>query len=416
MVLRQTDGLTTPSSGLRVSIALSIAILMQPAGMYLNFYASPIGWTNILAFVSCLILINVCGVKNIRGNISWLLFWILAFQFICIAYMCASSRGMDSKLMSFHLCSIIFLLALCTRTRADMPRTEVFIVTLWILSTILSLLSFNAVINGVYEEYRISPHHYGEDNVLEAFTMSSSCVINVISCMYVLLIEKKWLLKILLGVIIVMDIYTILNLHKRTPMLVVIIAVALFLFNNQRYIKKTFVRTIILAICIITITSLTLGLDTLKDQFLSFSDNFTNGINDMYTGSNTDMSGSAVSRFKLREKAWNYFYDNFGIAETIFGHGYMSIGQIDNQLLQAFIEMGFFGALSILLTVITPFYILIFQKSNRLCEFSAMLCLYQSVCFYNSGSPYTFLRWITFTILAYSLMIKHKQARKPNVP
>lgn len=399
------------------AIGLTILILVQPIGMFMNYFISPSGWTNIMAAVGCVFICNYKELFYIKlPSQALLLNSIIAFQFFCLIYILLSPRSVATVFWGSHMCTICFCFAMLTNRNLPFSIYQ-FHNILQIISSLLVILCYTVIKNGNFSTEGSNPKQ--DSDILEAFTISAACVINfIVSLLTIVQPSKQLWIKILAAVSMTLGFYCALYGTKRTPVLVMIIAALLIMIKYHRLTKKQIIHSLLCATPIIIIVTASVGLNTLGDLLDRFYENTVLGVNDIATGSNSDFSGSATTRFVLRKKAWEFFDKNINVVTAIFGNGYNSLGQIDNQLIQVFIEMGVLGAVAVGASIVIPVYTFINNKtrttndSGFAVQLSSLLCLYQSVCFYNSGSPYMFLRWIPFSFFAYCIYKEKRSSSK----
>ena len=390
-------------------IGIAILLLVTPIGMYMNHFVVDIRWSDKLAVVGCLLAVNYESLfkrtKSLFKSGGWLLDLILLFQLICLVSALLLGLPISNNIFWGQITVCFFIIALKSNLERNKISYDSLLVVMQFLTTILAFLSLYCLRSGLFEETRSE-----EVRILEAFTMSAGCVANVIVSLFSLTrLRVKFPVKLIVLAGVIVSFFCALSLTKRTPVVVMLIAVALFAYKYYPYLKRYMSTFVFYSAAAALFVYFIVGTDVFIELFDNFVTNTTNGVNDILTGSRTDNTGSAVARFINRERAWDFFYSNYSIPNLIFGAGYLSLGQIDNQLLQAYLEMGLFGALAVILSVVLPFYYILKSKADLyswqsfVIQFSAMLCLYQSICFYNSGHPYSFVRWIPMSFFAFCL-------------
>lgn len=377
-------------------------------GMYLNYFLGGVVWSNIVAAVSVVLVANWKNVASLHFPSQSRLFFLFSLFFLVSLFYALVSgfRGME-KIIYFLLFSFCAYVAfMSTNVGRDFDFDEFLVVAL-LLSSCLAVLNFYCLMNGLIVDYvDVEAVKYEERNVLERFTMSGGSVVNVFVSLWAyrrrcLPSVISWVLLLL----VLIDLYVILALGKRTPLVVSLVSIAVFVFWGGFRFR---INWGFIAVAFAAVPLLDSGF--FFENFESFKERFVSGMSEIFTGEAVgDVHTSGIARYELREKAWNRMAREFSFGNYVFGMGYNSLGQIDNPLLQAYFEMGLVGFGAVLLSVLMPF-VLLFGRWRRLwyIQFAAMCPLYQALAVLNSGNPYFFGRWSALGVCLFFVANVHR--------
>lgn len=399
------------------ALAISLLVLPTTVGMYLNFFFKNLHWSNLIVIFSFVLLFLTCdllrGKKLVGSKDLWL---IVVFHLLCLVYLLISGKN-AGKFLLFHFASIA-LPFLLMATWLDKKLMERIILFTWIISAVNALLAVYCFSKGYYlnlfdaEDPLIADK---EDRILEAFTMSFGAIVNVAASLTLPLKGRfrTWF-KYLPPIFIVLDFYVIILCEKRTPLFVITLMLVAFALKNR---AKVFNVKSLLALLIFIVVLLVFVLSNqfIEERFNGIIDSFSNGVNDMIYGTQSDKYGSAVARFYARERAISMFNDNLTPFSLLFGNGYNFINQIDIQPLQLLIEMGTIGLVILIYFSILPFRVLYKTPSWNHCLLFACFVNFQPIlCSLNSGSPYSFIRWFPLAIFLWFLKWRRRQLTTPD--
>ncbi len=394
--------------------ALAISLLVFPTtiGMYLNFFVKDLRWSNLVVVFCFVLLFFTCdflrGKKIVGSKDLWL---IVIFHLLCLVYLFISGKD-AGKFLLFHFSSIAFPFLLMA-TWLDKKLMERIILFTWILSAACALLAVYCFSKGYYlnlfdsEDPLVTDK---EDSILEAFTMSFGAIVNVAASLTLHLKGsfRNWFKYLSVG-FIVLDIYVMILCEKRTPLFVVTLMLIAFALKNK---AKIFNIRSLLALLVFFVVLLVFVLSNqfIEERFDGILDSFSNGVNDMVYGTQSDKYGSAIARYYARERGLEMFNDNLTPFTLLFGNGYNFIGQIDIQPLQLLIEMGVVGLAFLIYFSILPIWVLYKTPSWNSCLIFACFVNFQPIlCSLNSGSPYSFIRWFPLAIFLWFLKWRNRQ-------
>ena len=392
-------------------MAMGLIIVGGALGMYMNFYLGNIGWNNILMMMALLLLPNWRNLANFRlPFVNSIFKFIIAFQFLCVAYIAVSGK-FDSSGLIFILFTVFLLLGIMSQCKNDMPIPKVILYT-WIFGWICLLFCGMSLGTGVYFiEYAKSHSGTGYTSILVDLTMAGNIYTFIATCLFYVNYSGY---RRILGIIgIIIGLLCIVVLGKRTPLLVTFLVFIWYIFKFypvSRKIKKVTVKSIsALIILLIGISQL----PGLRDQFLHVWDRSIEGVLDMLYGTSST-GAAAVSRYELRNWTISYIENDFTVFNYIFGAGYMT-RWIDAPLLQAYLDMGIFGFGTYLYFVIFKPLKISCSKlaSNHIIFWGCTLNFYNIFSSLNSGIPYGYLRWIPLIVLILTIhYIKVKNNRQ----
>lgn len=372
---------------------MACMLCITPCGMYLNYFLGGEAWSNVVAVASVVFVANWTNVASLRFPSRSNLFILFSLFFlVCLFYALVSGfKGMEKVIyfLLFSFCAYVAFMS--TGVGRDFCLDEFLRVAL-LLSSSLALLNFYCLVNGLIVDYGdVEAVKYEDRSILERFTMSSGGVMNVFVALWAyrrrcLPAVISWVLLLL----VLIDLYVILALGKRTPLVVSLVSIVVFVFWGKFRLR---INWGLIAVAFAAVPLL--DSDLFSENIDSFKMRFVSGVSEIFTGEDVgDVQTSGIARYELREGAWRRMASEFSFFNYVFGKGYNSLGQIDNPLLQAYFEMGLVGFWAVLGSVLMPF-VLLLGRWRRLwyVQFAAMCPLYQALAVFNSGNPYSFGRW-----------------------
>jgi hypothetical protein len=391
-------------------LGIALSLIGVPLGMYFNYLFPFVKWSPIFMFLSVLLILSY---KNLFfGRLPSYNKWftiIIVYQLLMLVYGVFSDR-MTSQYLSFHV--YIILLTLALASSKNNPSYEKIISFTFYISTVCTFLGAFFIWKGLVtgeEAWKLRQDQ--QDYALEAFTVANGAIINY-TCVLCLRFKNKFA-KILLLIVFTLDIYVLFMSTKRTPVFVAVIITILYLYKTGavnktlmlKYFKTVLVTFIAFIVAYINIEALQKIIDKFTYEF------YSGVLNILGNTEIRDTSGSAISRYKNREWAYNYIDNNFNIFNHVFGSGYMT-RWIDNPLLQAYLDMGLIGCiLYIWLILIFPFKSY-FKITNTLALFAFLLCIYNIMASISSGNPYAYIKHVPIVFLAFIMNLKNNRLIK----
>lgn len=149
-------------------------------------------------------------------------------------------------------------------------------------------------------------------------------------------------------------------------------------------------------------------------EFNKFSTNVLNGVQNILGNSKvSDSSGSAIVRYEYRTYALNFIKNQFNIINYIYGNGYMEKWkQIDNPILQSYLDMGIIGLVGYIgLVIMYPLKKLLFYKLNSYQLFFLFCSLYNVFSSISSGNPYFYQKYTPICLLIFSISLTTKNSK-----
>ncbi|MGO4770121.1 hypothetical protein ACEN2I_00525 [Flavobacterium sp. W22_SRS_FK3] len=391
-------------------LGISLSLIGVPLGMYFNYLFPFIKWSPIFMFLSIILIVSYENLffGKLPSYNKWFTL-VIAFQLLMLFYGLFSDR-FTSQLLSFHVYIISLTFALASNQK-DIPYEKIILFTFFI-SALCTCLGAYFIWKGLVtgqDAWQLRQDQ--EDYALEAFTISNGAIVNFSSA--VCLRFKNRFLKILLWVVLVLDIYVLFMSTKRTPVLVAILVVILYLYRtgsvNKFLVLKYFKILVLMFIVFIVAYMNVEALQTTIDKFIYES--YSGVLNILGNTDISDTTGSAISRYRSREWTYNYIENNFSFFNYIFGAGYMT-RWIDNPLLQSYLDMGIFGLFFYILLIFV-FPIKSYLKVNTIVVlFAILLCVYNFMSSISSGNPYAYIKHVPIVFLAFVLNLQKKTTKK----
>ena len=318
----------------------------------------------------------------------------------------------DEHYLFFILYVIAYVLALSTNnTETSLGKLPKYMFSLSLIPLVLGVFvcSKNLVVGD--EVWSLKKEI--TDYALEPFTVSQGALTNMIAglCMSK---TTKWE-KLLFLMSLLAGSYVILSCGKRTPYIVFFATIIYYLYVKSRKNINNIVKYLLTLTLFMFFTYLIVPF--FQEKIDGFFYNSYNGLlNLLGDTSVTDETGSALMRVYSRERAYQYISNNFGFINYIFGGGYSCIGQIDNPLLQIFVEMGLLGTfLYMYIVVLIPFKIARLRINNNTLILVLVSSFYPIVSIFNSGNPYMWTKWApvaTLIAISSAYILKNRNGRK----
>ena len=312
---------------LRYKIGLSLSIVGVTIGMLLNFFFPFVTWSPVIMLLSVFLLLGTDILKaplKINKYFKAIIFYQL-FMIIC-AFMSDYSEPVLKKYLPFHL-YIIALSFVLVKNR-DLKNVN-FIPTLFIITSILSIIG--AIITYL-DLIRLDIQLRQEEAVLERFTLNIAIYTNFIAGLY-LLRNKKLLLKLIILLFFLIDIYIIVQNGKRSYFVAILLASLFYLYTQKYLIKGLFCIAfcgVIFFICA----------PQIREESNTIISNTWDGFYKVFIAEdeNTyyDENDSASIRRYNKQKVFKDLRNNFTILHFFTGKGYY-YAYIDNPLFESFI-------------------------------------------------------------------------------
>jgi hypothetical protein len=389
---------------------ISLSLIGVPLGMYFNYLFPFVKWSPVFMFISVILIISY---KNFfLGKLPSYNKWftmVIAFQLLMLLYgLC--SNNLTFQYLSFHVYVILLSFALASNQN-NVSYDKIILFTFYIsaLCTLFgAYFMWKGLITGE-EAWQLRQDQ--EDYALEAFTVANGAIINY-ACALCLRFKNK-ILKILLWILFLLDVYVLFMSTKRTPVFVALIIAILYLYRTGSVNKVLIVHYLkILILIFIAFIVAYINIEALQQIIDKFVYEFYSGVLNIFGNTDIrDSTGSAIARYRNREWAYKYIENNFSIFNHVLGAGYMT-RWIDNPLLQSYLDMGLIGFImytwSILVFPIKSY----FKTTNILALFAFLLCIYNIMASISSGNPYIYMKHIPVVFLAFAMNLKRETLAK----
>ena len=394
-------------------LGLALIITGAALGMYLNFFLGDYGWNSYIMFASIVLLPNYNNLLNFRLPSYCIdLGGILYFQILCIFYLYSSvvpDELSKTQLYTFHLFTIGCIISLMSLKTSDL-NFSLIVGYSWILTSVCTILCFICYVSGIYSiEYAKVHSGQGYMSILSELTMTAACTTNIICGLF--LNPSKKTLAILRNILFILSIISLFLLEKRTPIIISALIIAAYIWRISNISLRIKVKYLNYTFIIIIGLLLLLSNPDVINHVATIFDNIINGISDMLNG--TSKSGaSATMRYESREWAFDYI-ENFNFFEFLFGAGYMT-RWLDIPILQSFLDMGIIGFIIYAwFTFIYPILIFLSKKStNKFVLFACFLNFYTVFSAFNSGHPYSHVKW--WPVILLIIIVMHQKKYNDN--
>lgn len=382
---------------------LALILTAIPLGMYAKIFLNNMTLAYYLVAIGALLIIPY---RRIVGGdlliVKRNFIGIFAFFTIASVYYFLSKFS-DSNHLLYNTLTILVCISLnYTRYEEDIKLSRCIRI-IWALSFICVVLGYIVIKSGLYGIYASAKYHSESDLIIfDLLTAASICITNMICTIY-LFFEKKlngWLY-IIGACIVAFDIYTIVLMQKRTPMLVAISVLMFYIFTKIKDRGSILSRGgIVIGVCVFGYLSYRM-LVTDTELVASLASSTSDGLKNMFEGTKTyDATNSAAMRYYARKEGFELIH-NFVPYEYILGAGYMT-KWLDIPLLQSYLDMGIFGLLSYFFFIVwLPIKNLFSNFRNKQVLWATFLALYGALASINSGYPYDYVKWIPICVLVY---------------
>ncbi len=369
-----------------------------PFGMYLNTFLPIIKWSPVMMILAFILTTNWRNFLSSKFPlINDTIKALIVFQLIIFVYELIWPI-FDTQYISFTLFIIAISLSLSSLNRhsnfASLPY-YVFVVSLPLL-LLGTYVSFKGMVIG---EKAYMLHQESDNFVIEPFTVCMGAFVNMIAalCMN----KKNLILQIAYYSSIFLGLYILLVATKRTPLVYFLICMLYFVYVKEytrSIIRKVSWIYFVVPIIIGVISYFTIPF--LEKSVDYFVENTYSGILNLFGDTSVkDSTGTAYIRVENRYKAYKML-ESINVFSLIFGKGYNYIGQIDNPLLQMFVEMGILGSFSYLYFIVfVPIRMAIKKNDNNSFLLSLLWSFHAVLSIMNSGNPYMWNKWVPVVLL-----------------
>lgn len=388
------------------SLGITLVLIGVPIGMYLNFFMNVTFGSSLTMFLSIVFLIYK---EKIRFRIKKEFTLLFIFQIIMLIYWSISkSESASIQYLTFHLYILALIFSLSNINTVNFNQTIKCTFFISILLTIIGVIVCGKGL--VTGDIAWNLRNENENYALEPFTISSGALIGYYSG---LCINKKGIInKIIITIILLADIYIIWVCGKRTPLVLLILCTLIYFKKNTSLSHQNLLFSLIKIIIFAAILFIILIQNNdVQEELQRYSTHLYNGILNLLGDKNvSDLTGSAIARAQFRAMAIEYIQNQFEFGNYILGNGYMEKwNQIDNPILQAYLDMGIIGVIGyISFVIIVPLKRLLLYKVNTIQLFFIFCCLYNVFSSISSGNPYMYQKYHIICLLIFSFITKNK--------
>lgn len=389
------------------AIGLMLVSIGVPLSMYLNFCTDMNIWSPFIMFLSIILLVYK---KIIFFHIKTEYSLLFIFQLIMVCYWFCSSKA-SIQYLCFHFYIIALIFALSTIKRIQMEEVLRYSFFFSIPLTIFGLIVCQLGL--VTGPLAWTLRNANENYALEPFTISSGALIGYYSGLCML--KKNRTEKILILIFLGLNIYLIWLCQKRTPLLILMICTLMYHIKLKGFTPQIIIPLTLKIISVSVIALLILLQNNeFYQEFNKFSTNVLNGVQNILGNSKvSDSSGSAIVRYEYRTYALNFIKNQFNIINYIYGNGYMEKWkQIDNPILQSYLDMGIIGLVGYIgLVIMYPLKKLLFYKLNSYQLYFLFCSLYNVFSSISSGNPYFYQKYTPICLLIFSISLTTKNSK-----
>ena len=402
----------------KVPFGLSLCMLGVSLGNFLRVLTN-VNLVILFMIISFICLVNVHNIVRLRfPNMSKGIFLLLLSQVIIVFYMWIGN-DVNSRLTKdvFMYYSVVLIIGV-----ASLPKehSDKLVRVYYVMSTINTLLAGYLFFNGfggmmsgnVNQDYLDSLEETGKAMI---FLYPSAGVFHTKATLSLLKdskISNKLLRFCIIGFLF-FDFVLIISSGKRTVVLIFILSILYYLWNERRFSSlSNFIKFIPVLVVVFLIIKLILpSLPFITDFVGHFIDHLTKGIDTLFGLDENNYDESAATRVEIRKKALDIFNKDFGIVNYIFGKGYM-IMYMDQPLLQCFFDMGIVGIFVYVYNVLYVSLKHLKKKTNDSNYFLFKLsCINIVLTCLTAGTPYGYQMYCPVLFMLYAANNRPKDVR-----
>jgi len=386
------------SANTRTSIGIALAWTGIPVGMNLNYLLPIIGWSPVIMTLSILLIVRYYNLFTGKLTFSGISLALIFYQILMLIYG-LFSENMTTQYLTFHMYIIALVVALATNSRDRMESAPVIEWT-FIVSGVCSVLGAVYLWRGlIVGEQAWQLRQENEDYVLEIFVVSAAALINFASVLY-FPSEKYRLSNFIIYPVLLADIYVVFFGGKRTPLIVMIAILVMFLIKRNKIRSASFY--VYSAVAILVPTLFYFANYDFREKVDNSVQNTISGLSVIFGNVKvSDESGSAYSRYEAREWAYDHIVNDFTLFNSVFGGGYM-LKWLDNPLLQSYLDMGVLGFLGyFFLVIVYPLSFMLKRRSSTIEIYALSFCIHGVLSAINSGNPYMYLKYVPIAMLSF---------------
>lgn len=399
----------------KIPVGMSLCLLGVSLG---NFLRVLTGVNLVIPFmiISICCLIDYSNIIRFKfPNISKDISLLLVSQIIIVLYMiCGNAEQMNMTKDIFVYYSVILILAIGTLPKGYPKKLVAVFYVFSLCNAIMALyLFFNGfggmMTGNVDKEYLNSLEETGKAMV---FLYPSAGVTHTMATLAVLKdnIIKNKLIRILAILFLFIDFILIISSGKRTVVLVFILYILYYLWNERKFssLKKFLKFVPIIIVGFLLIKMVLPNIPFVTDFVNDFFDHLQKGIDTLFGLDKSNYDESAAQRVEIRRKATFIFNTDFNFINCLFGKGYM-IMYMDQPLLQCVFDMGIVGVFVYIYNVIFVSIRHLVKKTDDSMFFLFKLgCINIVLTCLTAGTPYGYQMYCPILFMLYAY---HNQKR-----
>lgn len=397
------ESLTLPSiEAMRVVLrdfGFALILIGIPLGLICDMFVADIGWNALIPPFGLLLVCKWRRALAFRfpAFSNAFLFAGLYILAVWLYAMLIPSPVFESKYW-FFVTALYF--AMMTLKPSDFRIDRII--------DFICLIGFVVICGTLYCEFG---GVWASEEIDKAFagrlTMGFGCVTAIIAILFRESKRPEWPA---LQVILVCLAFAAISFNgKRTAMLVTILTVALYLFRYKRISMFKLFGLVLMMVAVSVLMTLSMEGSDLTGRMTDTWDGAIAGIHDLFTGEKTSGNESASMRYHAMQWAFHEIQHNFSWLNFLLGEGILT-QWLDIPILQSYIDTGVPGFLVYTgLTIVYPLYCC-FSKAgrNKYVFFAAALNFYTVFSSWNSGHPYTSVKWAPLLFLLLIMSGFHK--------
>lgn len=394
----------------KIPIGLSLCLLGVSLG---NFLRVLTGINLVIPFmiISFFCLIDFSNIIRFKfPNIGKDVFLLLLSQFIIVLYMLmGNSKEMNMTKDIFIYYSVILILAIGSLPKKHPQKViTVFYILAFINVVMACYLFFNGLggmlTGNVDKEYLNSLEDTGKAMI---FLYPSAGVTHTMATLALLKdnILKNKVLRVFVIFFLLIDFVLIISSGKRTVVLVFVLYILYYLWNEQKFSSlKNFLKFVpFILIVFLLIKTVLPNIPFVTDFVNDFFDHLQKGIDTLFGLDKSNYDESAAQRVEVRRKASFIFDTDFSFINYLFGKGYM-IMYMDQPLLQCIFDMGLVGIFVYVYNVLfVPIKHLVRKTDDSVYFMFKLGCINSILTCLTAAAPYGYQMYcpVLFMLYAY---------------
>lgn len=362
-------------------------------GMLLNFYYPVLKWSPVIMFLSICCLWGKSASADFpkwNKHFKTIAFFMILMLIYRLIYD-GKNINYANKVAMFQL----YILSLCyvfnrNHKLSSCNYIPVLIIYTSILSIIFAIMHYTNMFSWEFWQ-----ELGGNERVLEVFTANASAFINMVACL-VYYKKGQRFINVFLTIMIVVDMYVIMQSGKRSYFVAVFVAIVFLLYKYGIMLKSIpyiFIGTILLFAFV----------PAIRDQIFTLVESTINGFTDVYGTKNVayDENSSSSLRAYLQKNAIEALFYKYGFLDYIFGAGYIAYFT-DNPLLESYMDMGIAGFIFyVLIIIVNPIKLgYRIQKEDKNSLFAFLVATMNIVICITNNDPYIYIVYTPVCVLA----------------